>query len=79
MSIIDKAVHKLTCVNCNVEETVSILDQGNQYHGSSWQTGAKFKNFQTKWKGGEKVEPELIEAFCIVCNRKPEHECHYEV
>jgi hypothetical protein len=68
MGTIDKTVYKLKCLRCKTEEDASVLDKGSNWGGSSWQGGATFKHFETKWQGGGIKEPDLTEAKCRVCS-----------
>ena len=67
MGTIDKLTYTLTCADCGVEESASILDKGSGWGGSDWQGSANFKSFKTSWKGGAWEEPTLISAVCAAC------------
>ena len=67
MGFIDKTTYTLSCPNCGVDETASILDKGSNWGGPSWQYGAKFAKFESEWSGGGQQEPELVSASCKSC------------
>lgn len=67
MGVIDKTTYTLRCESCQNSETASVLEHGSSY-GSSWQSGAKFKDFQTQWSGGDKTEPRLTSSVCTKCH-----------
>lgn len=72
MGIIDKSHHTLTCIQCDKEETQTILDKGSGWSGSHWQQGASYQHFNVDWSnGGGKEEPDLLEASCKNCGGKP--------
>jgi hypothetical protein len=73
MGVIDKTIHKLSCASCNIVEEQSILDKGSGWSGSDWQSGVEFKNFNTIWSGGGKVEPTMVKAECKRCGKVPDH------
>lgn len=70
MGTIDKTKYKLRCESCGVDEESAVLDKGSNWSGSSWQSEAKFKNFDTEWIGGGITEPELINAKCNKCHSR---------
>lgn len=73
MSVIDYTIHIFKCEICGVVEQVKINDYGNEFNGSSWQFGPKLKKFDVSWNGGEKKEPEVMEAICKNCLARAEH------
>lgn len=68
MGIIDKTIYRLTCPQCGVSETATVLDKGSSWSGSHWQSGTKFERFDTAWSGGGDTEPNLISATCKQCD-----------
>lgn len=75
MAIIDSTIHSLTCNNCKVLESVTILDKGSSYGGSHWQSGKDFVSFNSEWSSSNgHIEPILISATCKKCEMpvKPE-------
>lgn len=66
---IDKKHFTLICSQCKVEETKIILDKGNGWAGSDWQSlpHDAFKDFIVDLNGGGKVEPEITKAVCKQC------------
>lgn len=68
MAIIDSTIHSLTCNNCKILESVTILDKGSNYGGSHWQSGKNFINFNSQWSNSSgRIEPSLISATCKKC------------
>lgn len=77
MGIIDRAVYKLMCPQCEISETSSLADRGSKWGGSSWGAGASFTKFMTKWSGGGIHEPKLTLAVCNKCGGNATVESHY--
>ncbi|GAJ68027.1 ras GTPase-activating-like protein IQGAP1 [Edwardsiella piscicida] len=69
MGIIDKSTYTLKCPNCEIVETLAILDKGSNWGGSHWQSGGSFQHFHTEWQGGGLTEPSLKIAKCKVCQQ----------
>lgn len=67
MGVIDKTTYKLSCPQCVIDESASILDYGSSWSGFNWESSAKFSNFETEWSGGGKLELTLISAICKKC------------
>lgn len=77
MGIIDKITYTLHCDNCKKTESASITDNGSNWGGPHWQSGANFKEFSTSWSGGGQAEPKLVEAKCKSCERPARSESKY--
>lgn len=67
MGIIDSKSYSLHCPSCNTSEISKAHDKGSTWSGSSWQSRADFKHFETKWVGEEINPSKLIEAKCRSC------------
>ena len=74
MGIIDKASYKFTCPQCGITETATILDKGNRYSGSDWQSGPSLAHFNISWKRDEYSEPQIESVSCKECRIKPKIE-----
>ncbi|MBD1835248.1 hypothetical protein H6F61_21805 [Cyanobacteria bacterium FACHB-472] len=77
MGVSDKTNYTLSCERCAVSETVSVLDKGSGWGGSSWQAGKPFTNFTAQWKGGGRDEPEIVSATCNACGGVATSESKY--
>lgn len=66
MGTIDSATVTISCPSCDVTETTRVLDRGNQWSGSAWQT-PRFEKFDTSVDGLDKAHFELT-ATCPRCN-----------
>ncbi len=69
MGIVDKRVYSVSCLRCNKNETVKVVDKGSRWGGSAWTTNrAKFKEFEVAWnEESESIEPTLKSATCNTC------------
>ena len=76
---IDKKHFKLTCSECGVEEMNTILDRGNGWAGSDWNsTPVKgYQSFEVTFDGGGKAEPEVLSAVCTTCGGMVKAEISY--
>ena len=71
MGVIDRCTYTLRCNQCNVTESGSAVDSGSGWSGSSWSSGPSYQNFETKWEGSGKTEPDLVSAACKTCGQAP--------
>ena len=76
MGAIDKTIHKLDCMICNITEEQSILEKGSGW-GSSWNEGPVFSNFVVSWSKGGAKEPILLTAKCRACDKDALHQQRY--
>ncbi len=72
MGYIDKVTYNINCPNCGAQETVKILDKGNRYSGSDWQSGPSLSSFNVSWTQADFSEPEISTISCKQCGTKPE-------
>jgi hypothetical protein len=67
MGTLDSTTHSFNCQFCKISELIKILDKGSTWGGSHWQKGPELKHFDVIWKGGNKIEPEILSATCKQC------------
>ena len=79
MGTIDKTVYKLTCPQCGISETSSVLDKGSGWGGSCWDEKTSFSKFKTEWNGGGSQEPKLTLAACKACGGSATVESRYSL
>lgn len=60
MGTLDRFTYTLECPQCHATEEGQVLDKGSMHGGSYWLEGPDFTNFNTKWKGSAKDQPQLI-------------------
>jgi hypothetical protein len=71
LGTIDKTLHTLTCVNCNITESATVSDKSSGWGGSDWRDSASFSKFSTSWEGGGRKEPSIISSSCNQCGETP--------
>lgn len=75
MGIIDETTYKLRCSKCSNIESLTILDKGSTFGGSSWESGKAFACFETDLAGGGAHPPKLTKATCKTCGTAAVIEC----
>jgi len=79
MGTLDRTSYRFTCPQCGVIEKVTILDKGNQYSGSDWQSGPTLNNFNVTWDQDQYTEPQIASISCKNCHVEPEIESGYSL
>jgi len=72
----DKTIHKLDCMICDITEEQSILEKGSGWR-SFWNEGPVFSNFVVSWSKGGATEPILLSAKCRACDKDALHQQRY--
>ena len=66
MGFLDETEKELLCKSCGVKETITVVDKGSMWDGSFW-TVPNSQHFDIDWKGGGRLEPQIVKAVCRSC------------